>query len=73
MNHNFLVVRNGNLFGVNDEDKKIVPIQHLTIRSAVDEFIFFHKLNIKEKFLDYDLTIEQIDDISNKLMNTIIY
>jgi alcohol dehydrogenase YqhD (iron-dependent ADH family) len=55
-------------FGIKKDGLTIVPFEHETVKSAVDEWVHFETLNIKEQFLDYTLTEDEIKMVANKLL-----
>lgn len=70
---NIYIVGKNNFFGIKEDDKIVVPIQHLTVSEAVDEWEYFEKLNIKEYFMPRIRTIDEIEKIGKALRKTIIY
>jgi len=62
------VVENNGCFGIIDNDIESVPFVHYSKESAIEEWVYFEKLNItEEQFLDHVRTQEEIDNIETEL------
>ena len=55
-------------FGIKKDGLTIVPFEHETKKSAVDEWVMWETTNIKQPFLDYVLTEEEIKMVVDKLL-----
>jgi hypothetical protein len=62
-----LLFKNG-YFGIKKDGLTIVPFEHETKKGAVDEWVMWETTNIKEPFLDYVLTEEEIKMVADKLL-----
>lgn len=55
-------------FGIIENGKEVVPFVHYSKESAIDEWVYFEKLNITERqFLNHIRTEEEIDRIAAEL------
>ena len=62
------VIEKDKCFGVIEDGKELVPFVHYTKESAIDEWVYFEKLNITEgQFLNHIRTVEEIDTIASEL------
>lgn len=64
------VEKRGNYFGIIENGEEVVPFIHNSKESAIEEWVYFEKLNLFEmRFLDHVRTIEEIEKISCGLNN----
>jgi len=62
------VIEKDKCFGIIEDGKELVPFVHYTKESAIDEWVYFEKLNITEgQFLNHIRTVEEIDTIASEL------
>lgn len=62
------IVKKDKGFGIMEGRKEVVPFVHYSKESAIEEWIYFEKLNITEKqFLNRVRTIEEINSIASDL------
>jgi hypothetical protein len=55
-------------FGIIEDGKEVVPFVHYSRESAIEEWVYFEKLNLTERqFLDHIRTIDEIDRIASEL------
>lgn len=63
-----IVVKLGGYFGIMENGEEVVPFIHNSKESAIEEWVYFEKLNLLEmRFLDHVRTIEEIEKISCEL------
>lgn len=64
------VEKKDNYFGIICDGKEIVPFEHDSKESAIQEWVLFEKINATEgQFLDHIRSIEEIDIIASELNN----
>jgi len=62
------LVEKGGCFGIIDNDIESVPFVHYSKEIAIEEWVYFEKLNITERqFLDHVRTQDEIDNIEAEL------
>jgi hypothetical protein len=66
------VVERSRCFGIVEDGREVVPFVHYSKESAIEEWVYFEKLNITERqFIDRIRTIEEIDKIAHELMRSV--
>ena len=66
---NIRIVTNGyeNAYGILQDDFLTVPITHKTPLEAIEEWEYFQKLNTERRFLKYVMSLEEVEEVVNKL------
>ena len=57
----------GTRFGIKENNVAVIPADHSSKESAIAEFEYWEKANIKKQFLPYIRTKEEVQEIVNQL------